>query len=210
MTLSDTTVSIIREPLLIAYKDNMLSDSIISSIDEEIDSIVWPKIFDREGSYMLECSDIEKYSQLRQLYIECTSAPFLNEIEELTGIAHLIPDPHMIGAGYSQIKDCGDLKPHIDFNWNERLKLYRACTLIIYLTTPLTGGEIEFIDVLKLPVKRNRAVIFNHSEAIRHFVHPVTGIRNAVRFFYYTSNLPTPLTFHRSLYGMENGKPCDV
>ena len=199
-----------REPLFIAYKDNILPDDILSDVEVEIESVEWPKLFDRAGSYMLECNDIIRYPQLRNLYYECSSSKFIEKLETLSGIKHLIPDPHMVGAGYSQIKDCGDLKPHIDFNWNNKLKLYRACTVIIYLTTPISGGEIEFIDVLKLPVIKNRAVIFSHSEHIRHLVQPVTGVRNAVRFFYYTSNLDTPVDYHRSLYGTKDGNPSDV
>ncbi len=210
MTVLDSSLKIIHEPLLVAYKDDILTDNVICGIDKEIEEIKWPKIFDRAGSYMLECNDTVKYSQLKHLYTECSSVSFIEQIEKITGINYLIPDPHLIGAGYSQIKDCGDLKPHVDFNWNERIKLHRACTVIIYLTTPHAGGEIEFIDVIKLPVKRNRVVIFNHSENIRHFVHPVKGIRNAVRFFYYTSNLNTPPTYHRSLYGATDSKPHDV
>lgn len=206
----DSSLVVRNEPFFLAYKDDVLSDSLLREIDTEIKTVEWPKLFDRAGSYMLECNDIVKYPRLRDLYYECSSPSFLEEIEKLSGIKHLIPDPHMVGAGYSQIKDCGDLKPHIDFNWNNRLKLYRACTLIIYLTTPISGGEIEFIDVIKLPVKKNRAVLFSHSEKIRHLVHPVKGVRNAVRFFYYTSNLDTPQDYHRSLYGVENNKPCDV
>jgi|688.fasta_scaffold226691_2 hypothetical protein len=210
MILPDVSLNVIKEPLLIAYIDNVLSENSLKDIDVEIETIEWPRLFDRAGSYMLECNNITRYTQLRKLYFECSSSKFIEQLEQITGINYLIPDPHMIGAGYSQIKDSGDLKPHIDFNWNDRLKLYRACTVMIYLTTPESGGEIEFIDVVKLPVKRNRVVIFNHSESIRHFVHPVVGVRNAVRFFYYTSNVSTPSTRHKSLYGIKEDIPCDI
>jgi hypothetical protein len=210
MLLLDESLKIIHGPPIVAYRDNILPASALTDIDTEINSIQWSKLFNRAGSYMLECNDIASYHRLRNLYFTLSSADIIKQLETITGINHLIPDPHMVGAGYSQIKDSGDLKPHIDFNWNDRLKLYRACTVMIYLTTPESGGEIEFIDVVKLPVKRNRVIIFNHSETIRHFVHPVSGIRNAVRFFYYTSNLITPQTYHRSLYGLEDNKPVDI
>jgi hypothetical protein len=116
----------------------------------------------------------------------------------------------MIGSGYSKIVNHGDLKPHIDFNWNDKLKLYRAASLIYYLSTPSKGGELEFENVTTIEAKENTAVLFQHSEEIRHFVRPVDGVRYAVRFFYYTSNLEAPPGYHRSLYGFENGKPTDI
>lgn len=202
--------SIINKPLQIITWDNVLDDETIVNVDREISTVKWPKLFNRAGSRMYECGDIHTYGILRDLYIKYSSPVFLQELEVVTGITGLIPDPYLHGAGYSQITDSGDLKPHIDFNWNDRLKLYRALTFIIYLTTPERGGEIEFINVKKISVRRNLGIIFEHSEKIRHFVHPVIGTRNAVRFFYYTSKLTTPQDKHRSLYGIKDNIPCDI
>lgn len=202
--------SILQHPLQIIKWDNVLSEQTLVDANKEVDNIDWPKLFSRAGSQMYECGDIQKYRILRELYNRYTSTEFLQQLEDLTNISGLIPDPHLHGAGYSQIKDTGDLKPHIDFNWNDKLKLYRALTFIIYLNTPESGGEIEFVDVVKISVQRNLGVIFTHSEDIRHLVHPVVGVRNAVRFFYYISKQQPPHDKHRSLYGIKDGVPCDI
>jgi len=196
--------------MFLAVFDNFLDTALLEEVDKELLLIEWSKVFERANSYMLECNDIEKYPILKKMFQRYSSSSFLNFLENISNITGIISDPYMVGSGYSQIKDHGDLKPHIDFNWNDKLKLYRSLSFIIYLTTPENGGDIEFIDYAKIKVKRNRAVIFSHSEQIRHMVHPVTGTRNAIRFFYYTSNLQTPSNSHRSLYGIESGKPADV
>lgn len=200
--------------MFIKTVDNVLDAATLSSLEEEIESLTrlnkWQKIFERAGSYMLEANDLTTLPALQNLYHIVSNAKGLEFIESNIGISGIICDPHMIGAGYSQIKDHGDLKPHIDFNWNDRLKLHRVASLIIYLSTPEEGGEIEFEGVDKIDVKTNRAVLFEHSETVRHFVHPVKGIRNAVRFFYYASKLDEPAGYHRSLYGLKDGKPTDI
>ena len=196
--------------MFIKYWDNALNEEELLMVDEELSNLNWTKLFTRAGSHMLECNDLKTCPALNTLYNKFTSSDFLNFLETETNIKGLLPDPHFIGAGYSQIKDSGDLKPHIDFNWNEKIKMYRAASYIIYLSTPEEGGEIEFIDTVTIKPQRNRAVLFEHSETIRHFVHPVKGTRNAVRFFYYTSNLQSPENYHRSLYGVRDGVPTDV
>ena len=200
--------------MFIKTVDNALDAATLSALEQEVESLTrlnkWQKTFERAGSYMLEANDLTALPALQNLYHIVSNAEGLEFIESNIGIAGVICDPHMVGAGYSQIKDHGDLKPHIDFNWNDRLKLHRVASLIIYLSTPEEGGEIEFENTAKIEVKKNRAVVFDHSETIRHFVHPVKGIRNAVRFFYYASKLRPPKGYHRSLYGLKNGKPTDV
>jgi len=196
--------------MFLSVFDNFLNKELLSRVDKELLTVEWPKLFKRAGSHMHECGDIKKYPILFELYNTFCCSKYLEFLESITNIKGLIPDPYLIGSGYSQIKDMGDLKPHIDFNWNDRLKLFRKLTLIIYLSSPKKGGEIEFIDFAKVKVKKNRAVIFSHSETIRHFVHPVKGIRNAVRFFYYCSDLSNPKNFHRSLYSFKNGRPADL
>jgi hypothetical protein len=195
----------------VEYWDNALEESLLEETLDEILTLKWEKHFKRMGSDMMEANDRENLPVLNKIYEKFSRPKFLSFIEKTINVQGIIPDPHMIGAGYSQIKDSGDLKPHVDFNWNDRIKLYRVATFIIYLNTPESGGEIEFLGFGKFEVKKNRAVIFEHSETIRHFVHPVVGVRNAVRFFYYSSHLKVPENQHRSLYGLdEKGNPSDI
>jgi hypothetical protein len=200
--------------MFIEQWDSAIHPAMLRELQLEVDNITrnnaWKKTFERAGSYMLESNDITSLPTLRNLYNFVSDPVFLRDLESKLKVTGIICDPHMVGAGYSQIKDYGDLKPHIDFNWNDRIKMYRVASLIIYLSTPEEGGEIEFEGVDKIAVKANRAVLFEHSETVRHFVHPVKGIRNAVRFFYYASKQEAPAGYHRSLYGLKNGKPTDT
>lgn len=200
--------------MIIQYRAPGVDPRLLTALKSEISIIDynngWSKLFDRAGSQMYEANDRTKYPILNELYEMMSSPKMLDELEGIFGIPGILPDPHMIGAGYSKIVDYGDLKPHIDFNWNDKLKLYRIATLILYLSTPESGGELEFEGIERIPVKENSMVLFQHSEDIRHFVRPVKGVRYAVRFFYYASKLNPPDNYHRSLYGLENGKPVDI
>jgi len=46
------------------------------------------------------------------------SGEFIYELEQLTGIVGLMPDPHLVGAGFSRFRKGKDLKIHHDFNCN--------------------------------------------------------------------------------------------
>lgn len=201
--------------MIIKHWDNVLSDSLLKAVKDELDSLDWEKHFTRAGSDMIEANSRGKLPVLNSLYTMFSEPLFLEYLEELLNVKGLILDPHLHGAGYSQIKNSGDLKPHIDFNWNARIKMYRVANFIVYLNTPESGGDIEFWDlddkvIDKVSVKENRAILFQHSETIRHHVKPVIGIRNAVRFFYYTSGLEDPEEMHRSLYKIDGGFPIDL
>jgi hypothetical protein len=62
------------------------------------------------------------------------SGEFLYQLENMTGIVGLLPDPHLVGAGYSILRKGTILSPHFDFNWNDRLRLHRKLTGLLYIT----------------------------------------------------------------------------
>ena len=190
--------------------DDFLSDNELIKVDNELDNITWPKLFQRAGSHMYENTDMENLPVMQEMYNKFSTPSFLKQLEDKIGIKGIMPDPHLVGAGYSEIKNHGDLKPHIDFNWNDTIKMYRVASLIIYLSDDYEGGELWFEDREPIQTKRNRALIFGHSETVRHQVMPVEGIRRNLRFFYYASKLNPPAGYHRSLYGFKDGKAIDV
>jgi hypothetical protein len=160
---------------------------------------------------MYEFNDVQSSQCLAAFRAAIDTPQRLQVMAEILNTNPLIPDPHLIGSGFSMIKDGGDLKWHIDFNWNDTIKLFRAATLILYLNEPEEGGVLQFEGGPSVEPKRGRVAIFSHSETIRHRVTPVKGIRTAVRFFYYSSNLEAPEGYHRSLYGVDQqGMPADV
>lgn len=165
---------------------------------------------------MLECKNLSISPVAYELVSALHSSIFINWLENITGIQSLITDPHLIGAGYSKNSSGDSLKPHVDFNWNNRLKLHRAVSLIIYLTPgwkPEWGGSLDFYDADKEKIIKtvnctfNKALIWNyHRKGFHGYADPiqcpVETFRGTFRLFYYISNStykPEDLP-HRSLY----------
>ena len=146
----------------------------------------------------------------------------LYDLEQMTGIVGLLPDPHLVGAGFSIMRNGAELGPHYDFNWNDRLRLHRKLTGILYITPDWEekwGGENitwtanpELDDtaeiVESISPKFNRFII---SENVKEGpVHSVGKVncpsliqgRACIRFFYYisTSDYDKDNPPHRSIY----------
>jgi hypothetical protein len=61
----------------------------------------------------------------RNLFYTLNSKAFLGFLEELTGIAGLIPDPYFIGGDVHVTQNGGHLDSHADFNHHGKLNLER-------------------------------------------------------------------------------------
>ena len=119
------------------YIDNFLDEETCLKLYEECISA--PKggwtVFTRAGSRMEEFNDLISCPTAHQVtYDLMHSGEFLYDLEQLTGITGLLPDPHLVGAGYSIIRNGKTLGCHYDFNWNDRLRLHRKLTSLLYLT----------------------------------------------------------------------------
>lgn len=216
-----------NEPLPLISLSNFLPTEDAYSLNKECNTIPldnW-KNFTRNGSNMYEFNQVEYMPQGFQVINLLNSSPFLRYLENLTGINSLLPDPHLIGAGYSRSFNGDSLKVHTDFNWNEELKLHRALSLIIYLTPEWKeefGGGLKFYnqnqeEKYKANCLFNTALIWKYDKYGYHgYNDPIScpeGIsRNTLRLFYYVSN-STHNEYdppHRSLYWTdENGLPYD-
>jgi len=185
-------------------------------------------IFTRNNSSMQECIQLPHMPVARELLEQLHSSEGLRWLEDLTGISGLIPDPHITGAGYSKSWIGDSLKVHTDFNWNEQLKLHRACAFIVYLTPdwkPEYNGAFEFWDLDKKECIKsvdclfNRAIIWNdHMRGFHGYPKtidcPEEMHRTTFRLFFYTSNStynPDDRP-HRSLYwyDREANAPYDI
>lgn len=175
---------------------------------------LWKK-FTRKGSHMVEYNDIPNMPQGSQVVNYLNSGPFLKYLEELTGIPSLLPDPHLIGSGYSRSFKGDTLKVHTDFNWNEELKLHRALSLIIYITPNWEkewGGGLEFYNkdrvlTYKADCLFNTALLWKYDKFGYHgYEDPISCpnnlSRNTLRLFYYVSDSQHKKDDppHRSLY----------
>jgi len=142
--------------------------------------------------------------KVRDFLWTMSSAPVLQFLEALTGIAGLIPDPYFGGAGPHQIVRGGFLKVHVDFNLHPLLKLDRRLNLLVYLNQEWRdeyGGHLELWnrDVTRCEQKIlplfNRTVVFSTTDISFHghpapLTCPEGRTRKSVSFYYYTNGRP--------------------
>lgn len=176
----------------------------------------WTKRY-HENSQKLELTDETQMGEAtRHFLAQLNSSAFLIFLERLTGITGLIPDPHFSGGGLHQIERGGFLNIHADFNYLQRLGLYRRLNLLLYLNKDWKeeyGGHLELwsrdmsrCEKRLLPVF-NRCVIFNTTDRSFHghpepVACPEGMTRKSLALYYYSavpadSKTPTP---HSTLY----------
>lgn len=197
--------------------DDFLPEETAKKLSLEIDKVDKSicRKFTRNGSYMEECNSLGNMQEAQPVIAELHSQTFMNWLSRVTGIKYLLPDPYLVGAGYSRSFREDSLKNHVDFNWNDSIKLYRKLTLIVYLTEDWKeewGGHLEFTSfdqqkINKINIKWNRAVIWQHHEECFHgYPEPINcpeeSSRKTLRLFYYVSNQTPSIEqpAHRSLY----------
>jgi Rps23 Pro-64 3,4-dihydroxylase Tpa1-like proline 4-hydroxylase len=205
--------------------DNFIDEETCLKLYEECISA--PKggwtVFTRAGSRMEEFNDLISCPTAHQLtYDLMHSGEMLYDLEQMTGIVGLMPDPHLVGAGFSIFRDGSHLGCHYDFNWNDRLRLHRKLTSLLFITPDweddwgghhqLYTGNVEVDKKAKLvhsvSPKFNRFIISqNIKEGPYHSVSKVNCPdtvegRCAIRFFYYisTSEYDPNDPPHRSTY----------
>lgn len=130
------------------------------------------------------------------------SGPFVEFLEQTTGITGLIPDPALRGGGLHQIYPGGKLDIHADFNFHKKLGLHRRLNAILYLNKGWErawGGDLELWDksmtscAVRLEPIFNRFVVFETTDTAFHG-HPEPlkcpdGVtRKSMAWYYYTSS----------------------
>lgn len=211
--------------------DNFLPYDFAKSMQQEVDEIpsqYWTE-FTRKNSYMRECTNMAPCAKANQLAMEIHSQAGMTWLTKLTGIKDLIPDPYLVGAGYSQSFAGDSLKIHTDFNWNDKIRVHRMASLILYLSDEDWqedwGGHIQFKDFNNKEVVQNVSPLFNRAVIWRHHKRgfhgypdpmtcPADRSRKTFRIFFYVSNAEYDSSDrpHRSLYWFddENGEPYDI
>lgn len=157
---------------------------------------------------------------LRQAIHDLNAGPFLNFLERLSGIEHLLPDPHLTGGGIHLSRQGDHLGIHADFNWHPRIQAHRRLNLLIYLTPHWQaeyGGELELWNTRGDQLERcvepvfNRAVLFATRSDTFHghpkpWAAPAGIYRQSVALYYYTSSRPAEemKPAHSTLYKGHN------
>lgn len=151
---------------------------------------------------------------IRQLIWELNSGTFIRNLERLTGIRNLLPDPSLRGGGLHQILPGGVLGVHADFTHHVDYNLERRVNLLLYLNRDWEDeyeGHLELwnrdasLCVKRLRPTAGRCVVFN-TDADSYHGHPrplacPDGMtRKSIAIYYYTLGRddadvePTPAT----------------
>jgi hypothetical protein len=215
-------------PFHITEVKNFIPESLVKELSQELADISLEdcKHFTRRDSCMYEHNKVEDTPVARDFINIMHSSRILKWLECATGMAKLIPDPHLTGAGYVKSFSGDSLKIHSDFNWVEELGLHRTVSVVIYLNDEWQedwGGSLNFYDKDRKTVIKSitpgpgNAAIWGYSPIAYHgYPEPMTCpadySRKALRLFYYTSRaehdpVDPP---HRSLYWFDEvGNPVD-
>ena len=128
------------------------------------------------------------------------SAAFLHLLARMTGIAHLLPDPYLQGAGYASMQPGDFFNVHSDRSVAYDTGLTRRLALIIFLNKAWSAayhGQLELWDAqatrceVSIEPCFNRTVIFEVATPNFHGVPvpvacPVGRSRNSFIVYYHT------------------------
>ena len=185
------------------YYENFLKDYLDVDLLSELRTIKEWKDFNRNDSHMREYYGEGQFINKTREILH--SKKTIEWVEKESGIDGLVVDSFGTGEGISLMVPPDKLNAHIDFNWNNRIKMHRAVNLLIYLGDCKGGNftvwdeEMKMVSFSREPI-HNSAIMFNHTETNAHSVTPLTyGKRYSIRQFYYKSEA-TCENPHQSLY----------
>lgn len=155
----------------------------------------------------------------RALFYSFNSRPFIEVLQNITGIKHLIGDPYFLGGGFHEIRTGGHLSVHADFNHHKPMDVERRINVLIYLNKDWKleyGGGLELWDremkecVVRLPPVFNRCVIFNTDSYSYHgnpdpVQHPDGLPRRSIALYYYTATWSADKRDHTTQFRVRPG-----
>ena len=129
------------------------------------------------------------------------SRPFIQFLENMSGIKGLIPDPYFAGGGIHRTNSTGFLGIHADFNHHSIMNLERRLNLLIYLNPDWKeeyGGSFEvWSNDMKTKIAgfapvMNRMCCFSTGDDTMHgnpepVNHPNGDPRLSIALYYYTA-----------------------
>lgn len=205
--------------------DDFLS---VEACDALLDEFETPAESDGWGHYVhynerkLGATQLDKMGPKTQAIVAALSSQeFLDWLEQVTGIKHLIPDPDLDGGGLHKIERGGFLNVHVDFlahtthrNWSRQLNL------LLYLNRDWDdayGGALELWDtqmtrkIQEIPPVFNRCVIFHTAPGSYHgHPTPLNCPENRSRkslALYYFRDEKTPQRLRPTHYRARPGDP---
>jgi Rps23 Pro-64 3,4-dihydroxylase Tpa1-like proline 4-hydroxylase len=183
--------------------DNFLPLAVLERIRKEALDLGQKDPENSSGNERLKTSyspdRMENYS--KAFFHFLNSRPFIQFLENMSGIKGLIPDPYYRGGGIHRTETTGFLGIHADFNHHSIMNLERRLNLLIYLNPDWKeeyGGSFEvWTDDMKekvdsfVPVM-NRMCCFSTGDNTMHgnpepVNHPNGDPRLSVALYYYTA-----------------------
>ncbi len=137
----------------------------------------------------------------RSFFYSLNSRPFVQFLENLSGVTGLIPDPFFLGGGFHETRNGGHLSVHADFNLHKPMRLERRLNVLIYLNRNWRleyGGGLELWDekmescVKAITPEFGRCVVFSTNDTSFHghpapVNHPEDARRRSIALYYYTA-----------------------
>jgi Rps23 Pro-64 3,4-dihydroxylase Tpa1-like proline 4-hydroxylase len=210
--------------------DNFLPESVLDAVLAEFptpEQITWQSFQNKAEKKLASRDETQMGDATRFLLYQFNSSTFISFLEDLTGIAGIIPDPHFEGGGMHQIQRGGYLKMHVDFNWHERLKLDRRLNVLLYLNRDWPeayGGHLQLWDKdmtacqQKILPLFNRFVIFSTTDFSYHghpdpLTCPDDRTRRSLALYYYSNGRPASETIgkpHTTIFRDESNQVIDL
>lgn len=139
--------------------------------------------------------------EVRSFFYSLNSRPFIQFLENMSGVKGLIPDPYFLGGGFHETRTGGHLDVHADFNLHKPMHLERRLNLLIYLNKGWRleyGGGLELWDekmascIQEICPEFGRCVVFSTNDTSFHghpkpVNHPDGASRRSIALYYYTA-----------------------
>jgi hypothetical protein len=187
--------------------DGFLPEPVLDGVIDEFPAPgeeAWIRFQSEHERKLASVGDEGMGENIRQLLGQFNSAAFIDFLQQLTGIAGLVPDPYLEGGGMHQILPGGHLNVHVDFNRHPVTGLDRRLNVLLYLNRDWQeqwGGALELwsADMQRaeqriLPLF-NRLVVFSTTEFSFHgHPHPLAcpddTTRRSLALYYYSNGRP--------------------
>ncbi len=196
--------------------DDFLPAEVLDRVLEELQSLPEAETTFNRPQEKLKTSYVPERlpPYTRNLFYVLNSRPFVQFLENMTGIKGLIPDPYFAGGGIHVVANGGHLDIHADFNHNAILNLERRLNVLIYLNKDWQesyGGSFEIwnnemTEMVESYVPQfNRMVCFNTGSTTWHgnptpVNHPEGKPRMSLALYYYTATWDGTKRSHTTLF----------
>lgn len=147
------------------------------------------------------------------------SRPFIQFLEQMSGIKGLIPDPYFQGGGIHRTETGGFLAIHADFDYHSIMHLERRMNVLIYLNPDWKeeyGGSFEVWTndmsekVAGFAPVMNRMCCFSTGRDTMHgnpepVNHPANDPRLSIALYYYTATWEEGRTSQSTVFKQRPG-----